>query len=62
MHQGGGYAMRGGRGGGGGGRRIDPNIRPDGRNRRDPVVRKTVDFIAPVIKHLMVKKKYYSCY
>jgi hypothetical protein len=52
MHQGGGgYAMRGGRGG----RRIDPNIRPDGRNRRDPVVRKTVDFIAPLIKHLMVK-------
>jgi hypothetical protein len=55
------YSRGGFSGRGRGGRRVDPNVRPDGRNRRDPVVRKTVDYVASVIKYLMVKSIFILC-
>jgi hypothetical protein len=51
--QGGGPGWR--HGGGGGPRGgFNREMRPDGKKKREPVVRRTVDFMAPVIKHLMV--------
>eukprot|EP00475_Leptophrys_vorax_P006353 TRINITY_DN13920_c0_g1_i1.p1 TRINITY_DN13920_c0_g1~~TRINITY_DN13920_c0_g1_i1.p1 ORF type:complete len:517 (-),score=126.83 TRINITY_DN13920_c0_g1_i1:54-1496(-) len=39
----------------GGNRFVNREVRPDGKKKREPVVRRTVDFMAPVIRHLMVR-------